>query len=116
MHLLASTANLCRSAYVAIMNVQKPPRVGPLNNGAMLGWLVGRSKKNRDGGARRGSLSKNELCHLKDGMCFSFLMYIFVSLGGAFSIVKITWLRLLGLRTYSKCCELDLPHGEPVYL
>ena len=49
MHLLASTANLCRSAYVAIMNVQKPPRVGPLNNGAMLGWLVGRSKKNRDG-------------------------------------------------------------------
>lgn len=81
MHLLASTANLCRSAYVAIMNVQKPPRVGPLNNGAMLGWLVGRSKK-IGMELRRGSLSKNELCHLKDGMCFSSLMYFFVSFWG----------------------------------
>lgn len=116
MHLLASTANLCRSAYVAIMNVQKPPRVGPLNDGAMLGWLVWRSGDAiihhpwAFGRKRRMSCVALKV----ECLCLFFLLYIFVRFGGTFSIMKKTCFRLLGWRTYSKCYELDLPHGEPV--
>ena len=85
MHLLASTANLCRSAYIAVMNVQKPPQIGPLNNGAMLAWLVWFAddailhhplgvRKNRDG-AEEAAYRRMSCVASKMGCVFFFDVY-----------------------------------------